>query len=365
MNNIVDIIRGFAVKGEPVSCEQCLRGHINRTYTVSCKSDNGEKKDYILQRVNGNVFKNPKDVMNNIVAVTSYLRSVIVREGGNPDRETLTLIKTLGGDWYHIDGEGEMWRVYEFIGDTVSYDTVDDSEIFRNAGYSFGHFQRQLDGFDASVLKETIPNFHNTVSRLKDFKLALSENRAGRRDEIKEEAEFILSREKYCSAIIDGIADGRYPLRVTHNDTKLNNILMDRTTGKGVCIIDLDTVMPGSALYDFGDSIRFGASSAAEDETDLNKVYMRTEMFEAFTDGFVSGANGALNRDEISALPMSAIIITLEIGMRFLGDYLNGDTYFSIHRPKHNLDRARTQLKLVSDMESKLTEMNAIAARYL
>jgi Ser/Thr protein kinase RdoA (MazF antagonist) len=245
------------------------------------------------------------------------------------------------------------------------YQSADSPELMERVGKAFGHFQMQLADFDASVLHETIPNFHNTVSRFAGFEKAVADDLAGRAAGIKEDIDFILSRKDKCSFIMDGIADGRFPLRVTHNDTKLNNIMMDPETGEGRCVIDLDTVMPGSVLADFGDAIRFGASSAAEDEKDLERVYMKLDMFEGFAKGFVSGLEGSLTENEVRALPMGAFMLTFEQSMRFLGDYLNGDTYFRTHYPEHNLDRARNQMKLVADMESKMDEMNRIIEKYI
>ena len=214
-------------------------------------------------------------------------------------------------------------------------------------------------------LHETIPNFHNTVSRFADFRAAVEENRSGRADRAGEEIAFAMAREEKCSFIMDGIATGKFPLRVTHNDTKLNNVMLDDKTGEGVCVIDLDTVMPGSVLYDFGDAIRFGASNAAEDEADLDKVYIRPDLFEAFTTGFIDGLGGALSAEELRALPMGAWMMTFEVGIRFLGDYLNGDVYFRTHYPEHNLVRARNQFKLVADIEAKMDELLKIVEVYI
>ena len=223
----------------------------------------------------------------------------------------------------------------------------------------------QLADYDASGLCETIPNFHNTPSRYADFEAALVRNASGRADRAADAVEFVKAHKDVCSYIADRIAAGVLPLRVTHNDTKLNNILIDKATGKPICIIDLDTVMPGSVLFDFGDAIRFGASSAAEDEKDLSAVFMREDMFEAFAGGFIGGLEGSLTDTEILELPMGALVITLETGIRFLNDYLDGDTYFRTHYPEHNLDRARNQFKLVADMEAKMPEMLKVVKKYL
>ena len=237
--------------------------------------------------------------------------------------------------------------------------------MFTKVGKAFGIFQRQLADFDASVLFESIPNFHNTEDRFKQFIAAMENDAVGRRESVREEIAFVLHRQETCSYINERIADGRIPLRVTHNDTKLNNIMLDDETGEGICVIDLDTVMPGSVLADFGDSIRFGASSAAEDETDLDKVYVRLEMFDAFAKGFIEGLDHSLTEEEIRSLPMGAYILTLETGIRFLTDYLNGDTYFRTSYSQHNIDRARNQFKLVADMEQKMDQMNQIIQKYL
>ena len=242
---------------------------------------------------------------------------------------------------------------------------VESAEMFTKVGFAFGQFQRQLADFDASRLHESIPNFHNTEWRFENLKKAIEENKSGRAHLVEDEIKFALDRKDITSFVNKSIADGSLTLRVTHNDTKLNNIMMDKVTGEGICVIDLDTVMPGSVLADFGDSIRFGASSAAEDETDLDKVYCRLDMFEAFAKGFIEGLEGSLSESEIRALPMGALILTYETGIRFLSDYLDGDVYFRVAHPNHNLDRARNQFKLVADMEEKMDEMKAIVEKYI
>lgn len=361
-SEILDFIRDFDIAGEPIGAEVCSTGHINRTYIVTTESAGGARK-YILQRINTSVFTKPDELMLNIENVTSYLRRVISQEGGDPERETLSLVRC-GGKLYKTDADGGVWRVYVFVPGTRSYDSADTPKMLEAAGIAFGRFQKRLSDFPAAQLHETLPKFHDTVKRFNDFMTAVKEDRAGRASSVRDEIDFIVSRAGRCSYITDRIAAGKIPLRVTHNDTKLNNVLVDTASGKAVCVVDLDTVMPGSVLYDFGDGIRFGASSAAEDERDLDKVYVRLDMFEGFTKGFIAGCEGSLTDEELDSLPMGAYIITLETGMRFLADHLNGDVYFSIHRENHNLDRARTQLKLVYDMESKLDDMAEIVARY-
>ncbi len=361
-SEILDFIRDFDIAGVPVGAEVCNTGHINRTYIVTTESEHGEGK-YILQRINTSVFTNPDELMHNIENVTAYLRREIAAEGGDPDRETLSIVRC-GGKLYRTDADGGVWRVYVFVPGTRSYDSADTPEMLEAAGLAFGRFRKRLSDFPAAELHETLPRFHDTAKRYRDFLTAVNEDRAGRAESVKNEIEFIKARAEKFSYITDRISAGRIPLRVTHNDTKLNNVLIDTESGKAVCVVDLDTVMPGSVLYDFGDGIRFGASSAAEDERELDRVFVRLDMFDGFAKGFIAGCGGSLTDEELDALPMGAYIITAETGMRFLADHLNGDTYFSIHRENHNLDRARTQLKLVSDMETKLGDMERIIAKY-
>lgn len=344
---------------EPVThVEECTIGHINSTYFL----DTASGKKYVLQRINRSIFKKPEVVMHNIVAVTDHIRKKLALSGGDVERGALHALESDQGKAYYVDEDGEYWRLYDFITGATCYQTVDSAELFSKVGYAFGHFQMQLSDFDASVLEETIPNFHNTVSRYADFEKALAADIKGRAASVNDEIRFVKEHAKYCSYIVDKIRSGALPLRVTHNDTKLNNIMMDDKTGEGICVLDLDTVMPGSVLYDFGDSIRFGASSAAEDERDLDRVYVREEMFRAYAEGFMRGLERSLTEEEVKDLPMGALVITLETGIRFLTDYLSGDTYFRIEYPEHNLDRARNQFKLVSDMESKMDEFKKIVA---
>lgn len=362
MNNeeILSMAEKFATGARPVKIEKLETGHINKTFIVTDEKD----RRWILQRINTDIFTRPHELMENVENVTAFLRKKIAAAGGDPSRETLTVIDTnFGKNCLHLDNG--YWRMYNYVEDTVTLQIVEDPEDFRKAGEAFGHFQAQLSDYPADTLHVTIPAFHDTVSRYNNLMKAVELNKSGRAGQVKDEIEFVKAHEKICHYILDGIERGDFPLRVTHNDTKLNNILMDAKTGKGLCVVDLDTVMPGSVLYDFGDAIRFGASSAAEDEPDLDKVFMRLDLFEAFTKGFIEGLGDSLNEKEVRAFPMSAMIITLEIGIRFLTDHIDGDTYFAIHREGHNLDRARTQFKLVADMETKLDEMNAIVGKLL
>lgn len=353
----------FSILGKVEGLEVFGNGHINDTYLVVCRMEDGMSRRYILQHMNGEIFKNIQGLMENIVNVTAFLKKKIIAVGGDPMRETLTIIPTRDGRNYLENEDGSSFRMLAFIEDTFCLDAVRNTQDFYNSAVAFGNFQYSLSDYPAETLCETIPNFHNTVSRLADFKKAVEEDVCGRRKIVEKEIQFILDREADCHVICDAIASGEIPLRVTHNDTKLNNIMIDNRTGKGICVIDLDTVMPGSALYDYGDSIRFGASTGAEDEQNLDLVSCDMELFEAYTKGFLEGCRGSLTKTEIQMLPMGAKVITLEQGMRFLTDYLQNDVYYKIQRENHNLDRARTQLKLVADMEEKWDQMMAVIGR--
>ncbi len=340
-------------------------GHINETYAVYMPNEGGEDElMYVLQRINKNVFKNPDEVMENIFGVTEYLRRVIREEGGDPDRETLSYIKTKTGENYFEDTDGFPWRCYNYISDSVCYQSAENADQFYQSARSFGRFLKQLSGYPAETLHETIPKFHDTESRLADFKRALKRDVKNRERTCRREVRFVLNRERDCSVVMEQLRAGNLPLRVTHNDTKLNNILFDAHTKKGLCIIDLDTIMPGLALSDYGDSIRFGASTAAEDEPDLDKVHFDLDLFEAYTKGYLEAAGDVLTPAEKEYLPWGARLLTLECGMRFLTDYLQGDTYFKTEYPNHNLVRARTQFKLVEEMEDRFGEMQAIVRKY-
>lgn len=359
MNDILNVISKFEFKGDFVECNEFGSGHINKTYLVKF-SDNGVERRYILQQLNADVFKNIDELMENVFAVTTYLRGVIKAKGGNPDRETLHYITTKNGDKYYNDNNG-YYRSYIFVEDSISYDKVDSAELFKSSGVAFGRFQKMLAGFDADTLKETIPNFHNTIWRYEnEFLPAVEKNLSGRADTCKDEIEFVKARKDDTSVLVDLINDGKLPLRVTHNDTKLNNVMFDATTNECVCVIDLDTVMPGLALYDFGDSIRFGANTGDEDEKDLSKVSLDLDYFKAYAEGFLSEAGDAFNQCEIDNLAFASKMMTFECGMRFLTDYINGDVYFKTDYPEHNLVRAKCQFKLVADMESKMQKMNDI-----
>lgn len=361
---ILGIAELFEMEGTAESAAGYGSGYINDTLLVTCKTDTGYKK-YILQRINHEIFKKPWELMENVVKVTEFLQGKIREAGGDPDRETLHVVPAKDGTAYQKLEDGTYWRMYRFIDGAACYDAVKEPKDFYESALSFGHFQKMLADYPAQSLHETIPNFHNTVDRLENFKKALKEDAVRRAAQVQREIQFVLDRERDCHILCDMLSAGEIPLRVTHNDTKLNNIMIDNETGKGICIIDLDTVMPGSALYDYGDSIRFGACTGAEDETDLSKISCDLELFGLYTKGYIEGCGGSLTEAEIRMMPMGAKIITLEQGIRFLTDYLEGDHYYKTDRLGQNLDRTRTQLKMVQDMEDKWEKLQKIVEGYL
>lgn len=355
-----EIIKNFNIDGEYIGYYLSNDGHINNTFVLEFDDGLGKIKSYLLQLINTNVFKNPDELMENIVGVTEYLRKIVVDNGGDPERECLNVYFTSDGKPYYRDDDGNCWRCYNFITGAHSCQSIDDPETFANAARAFGKFQCLLADYPSETLHETIPNFHNTLSRFADFEKAVSDNIAGRADSVRDEIDFVLARRDDAGVLVKLLEKGKLPLRVTHNDTKLNNVMFDNETDEGICVIDLDTVMPGLSLYDFGDSIRFGANTAAEDEKDLSKVSLSLPLYREYTAGYLSTAGQSLTPTEVEYLPFSAKLMTFECGMRFLTDYLNGDTYFRIAYNDHNLDRCRTQFRLVEDMERKMEDMKAI-----
>ena len=340
-------------------------GHINETYAVYMPGPEGtDVPRYVLQRVNIHVFKNPAQVMENIFSVTEYLREVIRKEGGDLDRETLSYIKTKSGDTYFEDADGQPWRCLHYVPNSICHQTVEEPQQFYQSARSFGHFLKQLGDYPAERLYETIPRFHDTVKRFQDFSEAVRKDVKNRAGQCREEIDFALAREADCGVLMKQLQEGVLPLRVTHNDTKLNNILFDADTDQGLCIIDLDTIMPGLAANDFGDSIRFGASTAEEDEPDLSKVHFDIHLYELYVKGYLEMAREVLTPAEIDSLPWGARLMTLECGMRFLADYLQGDVYFKTAYPEHNLVRARTQFRLVKEMEEQFDSMYEILRKY-
>lgn len=349
----------FAFAATVVDVKTCGNGHINSTYIITV---DGAKR-YILQILNTAIFTNPVRVMDNIVAVTNHIRTGLVKNGEDATRGTMQVIFTKDGQNGYTDSEGRFWRAYDFVEETVCRLTVDSADTFQNVGYAFGDFSRRLSNFDASCLYESIPNFHHTPKRFAHFEEAYRTDPVKRLASAQAEADALMERGNNCHTITDALEAGNIPLRVTHNDTKLSNILLDAHTGESVCIIDLDTVMPGSALYDFGDAIRAGASTAAEDEPDLEKVHFDAAMFRAFAEGFAHGMGGALTDKEKRLLPIGAWTIIYEQAVRFLDDYLRGDTYYHVDYPSHNLVRARTQLKLLLELEEQMTTLDAFVEK--
>ncbi len=363
MEKIEKIAEAFRFQGTLKDAVPYGNGHINDTYALTYENGDGKKR-YILQKMNKSVFPDIKTLMHNVALVTDFLAEKITARGGDSERETLTLIRTKKGDNYLVDDDGENWRAFLFIENTLSYQSAAGEEVLEDAGRAFGTFISGLADFDASLLGEVIKNFHDTRDRYAKFEAALAADRVGRAATAGDEIAFVESRKDYCPRIVSMLESGRIPLRVTHNDTKLNNVLVDADSKKAVCVIDLDTIMPGSLLYDFGDAVRFGCSTAEEDEKDLEKVDFDIRLYEAFAKGFIAGTGGSLTDTEVDNLAFGAILMTYECGMRFLTDYLDGDNYFKTAYPGHNLVRCRTQFRLVEKMEARLGEMNAIARKY-
>ena len=359
-----EVLAAFDFGAPVVGALRFGQGHINDTFVVHTQPEDASCRRFILQRMSAAAFKRPDQLMENIISVTDYLGREIHSRGGDRDREALLVLQPKNGEPYYTDSANGAWRVYPFVEDTICYQAAETPELFAASGRAFGRFQRLLQGYPAQTLHETIPHFHDTEDRLAKLKAALAADRLGRAAECRPELDFVLSRETDCSVALQALRDGVLPLRVTHNDTKLNNVLMDRGSGEGLCIIDLDTVMPGLSINDFGDSIRFGANHSAEDEKDLRKVNLDVSLFEAYTQAFLEGAGGTLTAAEIDYLPWGAKLMTFECGIRFLTDYLEGDVYFHTTRDGQNLDRCRTQFKLVSDMESHWDELAEIVKKY-
>lgn len=350
----VEAIRRFKHNGNVVSCERYGSGHVNHTYLVT--TDTGDS--YILQKINTNVFRDYEGLMNNLVAVTRHIAAKV-----SDPREVLRTIGCCDGSDYLVTEDHDVWRLYVFVKDSVCFDQATTPELFAASAASFGNFQNMLADFPAEILTETIPNFHHTVKRYEALDRAIKEDVKGRAASVKAEIEYAMSVRPFASTLLDYYESGQLPLRVTHNDTKLNNVLFDKTTHQGVCVIDLDTVMPGFVVNDFGDSIRFGAVLASENEKDLSKIVLNKDYYEAYTNEFIKTTRGKLSEFELRLLPVGAKMMTLECGVRFLTDYLNGDIYFHINYPEQNLDRCRTQFQFVRDMDSKWEYMNDVVDR--
>ena len=358
-----EVLAAYAFPATLLGAVRYGQGHINDTFCVLCQPQEGDCIRFILQGLSSAAFPHPEELMENFVGITSYLRQKVIANGGDPLRETLSLVKTRDGKDFFTDSNGKVWRLTPFIENTDCFQSA-TPELFEASARAFGRFQYMLQGYPAETLHETIVKFHDTENRFEKFLAALEADKHDRAKDIQPEIQFVLDRKADCSVALQALRDGKLPLRVTHNDTKLNNILIDRDSHEGICVIDLDTTMPGLSINDFGDSIRFGANHSKEDEKDLSKVNFDIKLYEAYTRGFLEGAQGSLTEGELEYLPWGARLMTLECGIRFLTDYLDGDHYFRIHYPEQNLDRCRTQFKLVSDMEAQFEEMGAVVRKY-
>ncbi len=354
-----NVLLHFGIEGDVESVCPIKTGHINQTNVVSVKGHL-----YTVQNINTYVFPDADGVMENILSVTEHLRGKVLARGGDPVREVLHFYRTAEGKGNWKDEEGRQWRVYDYVDDALTYNIAEDLQILTDAGLAFGNFQKLLSDFPGASLNETIADFHNTKKRFANLEAGIARDAVGRVSKVSDEIAFFRARAEKASRLVTGIEQGILPLRVTHNDTKFNNILIDIATQKPLCVIDLDTIMPGLAAYDFGDAIRFCANSAAEDEKDLSKVFFCMDKYEAFAKGFIGGADGFFSEAELDSMAWGALIMTLECGSRFLLDYLDGDKYFQTHYEDHNLDRAHTQMKLAADMEAHFDEMQSIVRKY-
>ncbi len=362
--DFAELVPHFCFEGEFCHAQLCGLGHINDTYAACFRKHSGQVHRYILQRINSYVFQDIDGLMQNIAAVTAHLRLKIAAAGGNPDRGTLTLVPTAEDKTYYRSPQGEFWRAYVFIEGARTYEVAESLEHIYNAAWAFGNFQGLLADFPAEQLVETIPGFHDTRRRFDAFVQAVERDARNRAQAVRAEIDGVLRRVGDTPVLLDMLDGGRLPSRVTHNDTKLSNVMINDETGESVCVLDLDTIMPGSSLYDFGDAVRYAANPAAEDERDLAKVCIDLRIYEQLVRGFLASARDFLTPQEVDHLSFSAKLMTLECGMRFLTDHLQGDVYFRTHREGHNLDRCRTQLKMVADIESKFEEMERIVDNY-
>lgn len=360
---ILSVASHFQLGGLPVRIKELTAGNINVTYRLDM-GDAATAPRFVLQRINTAAFHDPASLMENIGLVTAHIRKSYATEGIDPARRVLTFAPADNGSLLYTDPEGGAWRTYVYVDGVTAYNSIESADLFREAGRGFGEFQTRLSDFPAEKLTETIPGFHNTARRYETFLASVERDAVGRAASVAQDIEFFRARRSLMSSIVDKL--GReLPLRVTHNDTKLNNVLIDNQSGKALCVIDLDTVMPGSALYDYGDAVRYGACTAAEDEPDTSKIGFDMTLFEAFTEGFVGATAGNLTDREIRLLPLGVAVITCELAMRFMTDYLDGDIYFKTAYEEHNLVRARAQMKLLTEVEAKLDDMYAFVAGLL
>lgn len=358
-HDIRSIAENFALDGLLTGAEPFGSGHINDTYSLTCQKG-GQAKRYVLQRINHEIFKNPPAMMENIRRVTDHIRRKLEGQEAELACRQLKVIQTAGGnDWFKGE-RGNYWRVYNRIENAVTYDTLESLELAHETARMFGWFQRMLTDLPGEALHETIVDFHTTPKRLEAFRKVLGQDPCNRAKDVKAEIDFVLENAHICDVLLNCVEKGEIPVRVTHNDTKINNVMLDAETHKGVCVIDLDTVMPGLSLYDFGDMVRTATSPADEDERDLSKVTMRMPMFEMLVKGFAAQTHTFLTPTEKKHLAFSGKLITFEQMIRFLGDHLAGDTYYKIHRAGHNLDRARTQMELVRSIIAQEDAANAL-----
>lgn len=361
---IASVLEKFGVSYDTFRVQVFSSGNINSTYKIDIRYQK-KSASFVLQRINTYVFRDPVGIMHNIEAVTNHIREKLIREGQDPEGKVLQFLKRDDGTNYYFEDEKNFWRCYRYIPNTITYDQAGDPEVLKNAGRSFGLFQKQLCDLPTEKLVDTIPDFHNTPVRLNNFFAAYERNEAGRRHIIEKETEILREHAEFCAQLEKARQNGSIPMRVTHNDTKYNNILIDRDSGEAVCVIDLDTVTPGLCAYDFGDAIRFSANKAVEDEPDLSLVELDLTLYEAFASGFVTACREFCTPEELESLALGAVIMTFELAARFFEDYLNGDRYFKVLRPDHNLERGRNQLTLALDMMKKLDRMQEINRRYI
>ncbi len=355
---IIELAKHFSIEGELIDFSVYTDGHINSTYRATF--ENGDKiEKYIVQGINTHVFKNPDELMDNIVNVTQYLKAKIEESGKDSSRECLEFLQADTGKYYLYHSD-KCWRIYRFIDKSYTINYIKNRSFFESAGKAFGRFQRNLSGYPMETLHETIKDFHNTPKRVETLEASVAADVKGRAKEVEKEIKFALDRKEDAKVLLDLYEQGLIPLRVTHNDTKLNNVLFDEETNKAICVIDLDTIMPGFSLYDFGDAIRFGGNTTKEDDADLENVNISVELFKSYARGFLSTCAKALTKAEVEHLAFSAKLMTYECGVRFLTDYLDGDVYFRTEYPGHNLVRARNQFKLVEEIENNLDKMNKI-----
>jgi aminoglycoside phosphotransferase (APT) family kinase protein len=367
MNNQVklfEICQLFTFEGQVTKVQPFGHGHINDTFRVETITPTGVEYAYVIQRINERVFTKPWQVMENMVSVTGHIAGKVKEAGGDVGREVLTIVPARNGANFVIDEDGNYWRACRLISGTVTYETGEHPQVMYEAGWAFGRFLAQLDDFPVSQLHETIPDFHDTPKRLKQFEQVVSTDPVQRAGVVQAEIQFMLARANDCGSAVDDLASGKLPRRVTHNDTKINNVLLDERSGKSLCVIDLDTVMPGCVLYDFGDLIRSAASLTEEDEPEAEQAGISVAGFEHLARGYLAAANDILTDDEVNQLVYGAWLITYEQALRFLADYLNGDCYYKIQHSHHNLDRARVQIGVVRSIENHWDELHKIIHKY-